>query len=346
VTPHGFLRAAKEGGANATLESRTVKGVKYDVVTVNTAAGGKLVGYIDDKHVLQRVETWIDNAVLGDTLYESVYSDYRAVDGIKFPYKIVQAQGGYPVYDLNVRDVKVNPELTFTPPAPPNAPAATSDKLGDGVYLISGGYSVIAIDFDDHITLLESGQNDARAAAVIAEAKRIIPGKPIKSVVNTHPHFDHSGGLRAFVAEDITIVTHETNKKYLEKVLAQPRAAGPQPNGRRPKIEGVGDKTVLTDGKRRVELYRLKAFGHHDGMLVAYLPKERVLFQADAYNPQAADAVPPTPANPFNASLLANIERLKLDVERIVPVHAPSDNRIVTLAELQRWVKGEKLAGR
>jgi hypothetical protein len=73
-------------------------------------------------------------------------------------------------------------------------------------------------------------------------------------------------------------------------------------------------------------------------MLVAYLPKEKVLLQADGYNPPAATAKPPSPPSPFITSLLDNIQRLKLDVQRVVPVHLPADNRVVTVAEIMRWV--------
>jgi glyoxylase-like metal-dependent hydrolase (beta-lactamase superfamily II) len=225
-------------------------------------------------------------------------------------------------------------------PAPANPPTQ-SEKLGDGVYLITGGYAVIAIDFKDHITLIESGQNEARGLAVIAEAKRLFPNKPVKYVVNTHSHIDHSGGLRPFVAEGTTIITHDLNKAYLEKVLSQPHTLNPdkaQTAGKKPIVEGVGEKKVLTDGVHVVELYHLQNFLHHDGMLIVYLPKEKVLLEADGYNPVAANATPPTPASPYSLSLLDNVQRLKLDVQRIVPVHYPADNRVVTMAELTRWV--------
>jgi glyoxylase-like metal-dependent hydrolase (beta-lactamase superfamily II) len=100
----------------------------------------------------------------------------------------------------------------------------------------------------------------------------------------------------------------------------------------------VGDKRVFTDGNHVIELHHLKNFGHHDGMLVAYFPKEKVLLQGDGYNPQAANAKPLNPPSPYTLSLIDNIQRLKLDVERVVPVHYPADNRIVTLAEIMRWV--------
>jgi prepilin-type N-terminal cleavage/methylation domain-containing protein len=225
--------------------------------------------------------------------------------------------------------------------AAPAPPQTVSEKLGDGVYLITGGYAVIAIDFKDHITLIESGQSEERALAVIAEAKRLIPNKPITQVVNTHSHIDHSSGLRGFVAEGATILTYQSNKAYLQDVLSQPHTLNPdkaQMLGKKPVVEGVGDKRVLTDGTRTVELHRMTNFGHHDGMLLVYLPKEKVLLEADAYNPQAANATPPNPASPYTLSLLDNVQRLNLDVQRVIPVHYPADNRVITLDDVTKWV--------
>ena len=85
----------------------------------------------------------------------------------------------------------------------------------------------IAVDFKDYIVVIEGATNDERANAVITEAKRLIPNKPISYVVNTHQHFDHSGGLRAFVAEGATVITHEVNKPYYEKIWAAPHTLSP-----------------------------------------------------------------------------------------------------------------------
>ena len=341
MMPHGFLRAAAT--RNASVEAKTVDGKRYNVVSFLGDNKAKVNGYVNAQNLVERVETWIDNPFLGDMLFEAIYSNYKDVGGAQFPMHIVQKQGGYPVFDLTVVDVKANAPVTIAPPpaaAAAAAPETKSEKLGDGVYLITGGYAVIAVDFKDHIALVESGQNEPRALAVIAEAKRLIPNKPIRYLINTHSHIDHSGGLRGFVAEGSTILTHEGNKAYLEKTLSQPHTLSPdqaQTNGKKPVVEGVGEKRVLTDGNRVIELYHLQNFLHHDGMLVAYFPKEKVLLEADAYNPPAATATPPNPASPYTSSLVDNIERLKLDVQRIVPVHYPADNHVVTMAELTRW---------
>jgi glyoxylase-like metal-dependent hydrolase (beta-lactamase superfamily II) len=202
-----------------------------------------------------------------------------------------------------------------------------------------GGNMVIAVGGDGVI------QVDTEFAPlhdkIKAEIDKLSGGKPIKYVVNTHSHFDHAGGLRAFVAEGSTILTHQSNKAYLEKVLARPHTLNPdtaQESKKKPIVEGMGEKKVLTDGTRTVELYHLQNFLHHDGMIVAYFPKEKMLLEADAYNPQPPTAAPPNPPSPYTLSLVENIDRLKLDVQRIVPVHYPADNRVVTIAELRRWV--------
>ncbi len=106
MTPHGFVRAALTN--NATVKSQTLNGKRYNVVTFTGQNKAQVNGYINDQHLVERVETWIDTAYLGDTLFEAVYSDYKDLGGAKFPMKIVQRQGGYPIFDLNVREVTLN----------------------------------------------------------------------------------------------------------------------------------------------------------------------------------------------------------------------------------------------
>jgi glyoxylase-like metal-dependent hydrolase (beta-lactamase superfamily II) len=344
MMPHGFLQAAAKN--NATLSTKTVSGKKYNVLTFTGQNKAKVNGYVNAQNMVERVETWIDNAMLGDMLFEAAYSEYKDFSGVKFPTRIVQKQGDYPTLDLTISEVKPNAEVTIQPPAPPTAAAApaavTSEKLGDGAYLILGGYGALAVDFKDYIVVVEGPQSEERGNAIIAEAKKLIPGKPIRYVVNTHAHFDHSGGLRAFMAEGATVITHQVTKAFLEKVGTLPHTLNPdrlQQAKRKPSIETVTEKRVLTDGNRVMEIHHMTNIGHHDGLLMVYLPKEKVLVQADAYNPPAAPNAPaPATPSPYNTALVANIDRLKLDVDRIIPVHLPADGRKITKAELLRMV--------
>jgi len=138
------------------------------------------------------------------------------------------------------------------------------------------------------------------------------------------------------------VITQQINKPYYEKIWANPHTIAPDrlaKNPKKPKIETVAEKKVLTDGNQVIELYHLQDFSHNDGMLIAYLPKLKVLLEADGFNPPAQPATQkPATISPYTASLAANIERLKLDVVRIVPVHYPADNRKVMFAELSTAV--------
>jgi glyoxylase-like metal-dependent hydrolase (beta-lactamase superfamily II) len=342
MMPQGFLQAAARN--NATVATKTIGGKKYNVVTFTGQNKAKVNGYINDQNMVERVETWIDNPVLGDMLFDSAYSGYKDFNGVKFPTKIVQKQGDYPILDLTITDVKPNAAVSIqAPPAQnPATVSATSEKLGDGVYLILGGYAAVAVDFKDYIVVIEGPQSEERANAIIAEAKKLIPNKPIRYVVNTHAHYDHSSGVRAFMAEGATIVTHEVNKPFLEKVASMPHTLTPdrqQAAKKKPSFETMTEKKVMTDGNHVIELYHMTNIGHHDGLIMAYLPKEKVLVEADAYNPAAQpNATPPSPPSPYTLALVSNIERLKLDVNRIIPIHYPADNRAVTRAELLKWV--------
>src|SRR5947208_13700432 len=143
---------------------------------------------------------------------------------------------------------------------------------------------------NDHLVVIEGPQDDARTTAVIAEVKRTVPNKPIKYVVNSHHHFAHAGGLGAFVAEGVTIITHDVNKAFLEQSFAAPRTVQPDKlaqSGKKTMVEGMKDKHVLSDGARTVELYLIQGTIQDDGIIMAYLPKEKLLVEADGQTPAA-----------------------------------------------------------
>jgi hypothetical protein len=193
ATPQGFLKAA---GAN-TAKTRSVTGG----IEGSFAVGGKYkyVGIINAKNQVERVRTWIDSPVLGDTLVETRFSEYKDFGGIQFPAHIVRNLGGYPILDIKVAEVKLNPKVDIAVPpevasAKPPVVTVAVNKLAEGVFYLTGGtHHSVAIEQRDHIVLIEVPQNEARSQALIAKLKEIIPNKPIKFVVNTHAHFDHSG---------------------------------------------------------------------------------------------------------------------------------------------------------
>jgi glyoxylase-like metal-dependent hydrolase (beta-lactamase superfamily II) len=356
VTPWAFLRGAAAN--NATVRAERVGGKTYNVVSwapPQKAPSGqpyRVSGYINDQNLVERVETWVEHPVLGDLHVETSYSSYQDFGGVKVPAKITQKRADLTTFEATITSAKANPanltELLTAPPAAGGTPgaapgggpasqAAQSEKLADGVYRITGNYGALAIEFSDHVVVLEGGQSEARGLAVIAETRRVIPNKPIRYVVNTHAHFDHSSGLAPFAAEGITIITHENNKDYLEKALSGPRTlVGDKlaQSNRKPKIESAGDKRILQDATRSIELHHVENLAHSDGMLIVYLPKEKILFTGDFNVPAAGQ-----PVSPSIGTLVQNIDRLKLDFDKHVLVHPPNPERVMTKAELLELAK-------
>jgi glyoxylase-like metal-dependent hydrolase (beta-lactamase superfamily II) len=204
--------------------------------------------------------------------------------------------------------------------------------------MITGGYRSVAVEMKDHIVLIEAPNNNDTTTAIIAEVHKAIPNKPIKYVVNTHQHDDHSGGLRAAVAEGATIITHSSNKPLYEKwftntrTLLQPDALSK--SEKKAKFEYIGDKKILKDNVNTIELYHLNNVAHSEDMIVAYLPKIKTVVEADAFNAPAANAPPPQTINGLEKLLASELDRLKIDYTTIIPIHQPNPDREITKADL------------
>jgi glyoxylase-like metal-dependent hydrolase (beta-lactamase superfamily II) len=347
ITPWGFLKGAAEN--NATASRRRVDGKNYTVLTWSPAVkapSGKdyvINGYVNEQNLVDRVETWFGENIMGDMHIVANYTGWKDFGGAMAPARIVQTRGGWPFFEVAVTSAKANPpDVATLVPAP--APAAgrggggggggaaggpppmtvTSEKLGDGLYRLTtgnGSYDSLIVEFRDHIMMLEAGQSEARALAYIAEAKKLIPNKPIRYVMNTHPHSDHTGGLPALVAEGATIITHKNNEEFFDKALNTPRTLLNDTlakNPKKAKIEAVSEKKVYSDGTRTVEMYHIYPAPHSNGLMVAYIPKEKILFQGDFSLPAAGQ-----PGNDHVKALVPALEKLKLvDFDRYINVHA------------------------
>jgi hypothetical protein len=323
LTPHGFLKAATQN--HAAAHESTEAGKKVTVLTF-MAGPNKVSGTIDDRHMVANVETWVANPVLGDMPVRIAYSGYKSFNGMKFPTHIVQEQGGYMTLDLTVANAEANvndaalqvPDVVLQATIPQER--VKSEKLADGVWLLHGGHNSALVEFNDFVTVVDAPINEARSIAVIAEVKKLVPDKPIKYVINTHHHFDHSGGLRTYVAEGATVITHEGNKAFYEWAWKQPRTLEPDKlavNPKEPVFITFKNKYVLTAAGRTVEIYLTIGDNHDEFLSFAYLPKEKILIEADDLSDRYTT---PLSLALWN-NLYGNLERLQLDPVTIVPLH-------------------------
>jgi glyoxylase-like metal-dependent hydrolase (beta-lactamase superfamily II) len=362
TTPWGFLKGAAAN--NATVRQQGGQQlVSFSPPNLKSPSGQtySVTGYINNQNLVSKVETRVDHAVVGDLLVEFEYSNYQSMNGVQVPTRIVQRQAGLQTFDATIASATPNPsnltELLTPPPppgrgagappppppagAPPAAPAPPQpERLGDGVFKIGGNYTSLAVDMGDHILVVESGGSDERGRTVMAAAKQAIPNKPIRFVVNSHPHFDHAGGLGAAVAEGATILTHRNNEPVLERLLAGPRtligdSLSKVTNRRTNVVEAVGDRDVRKGSNGKVvELHRIPN-EHSDGLLAVYLPAEKVVWTADI------TAVNPTPAQlPVLKAAVETFNTLKLDYNTWIPAHPPNPDRPLTKADVEAAAKG------
>ncbi len=333
TSPHGTIKAALKSNSGAW--SVTEDGKKYTMVSFGQPGMFTAKAFINADQLVERVESVQPHPVSGDTATTTWYTDYKDIGGVKFPMRIRQNMGGYEVLDLAVKDVKPNVAVNIEVPALVTAfkENAVPTLVAPGVWYVAGGsHHSVAIEMADHLIVVESPLYDGRAAAMLAAVKTL-SNKPIRYLINSHHHFDHAGGLRTAAAEGIEIVTSGLARPYFERTLANPNTIAPDAlakSGKRATVSGVDGKRVFTDGKRNVEVHFIEGSVHAVGFNMVYLPAEKLLIEADAYTPGAPNSPTPARINDNHKALVDNMDRLKLNVERILPLHG----RVVPVSEL------------
>ena len=320
LTPHGFVKAAL--ASEPTLAEETRAGRQVSVITFQHD-GREVRGVIDAENLVESVETTLENTVLGTMPVSTSFSEYKQLGDIQFPTRIVQRQGGHPTLDLTIEEATANASIDIRVPdavqsATPAPVTVASEKLAEGVWFLAGGsHHSVLVELLDHVAVIEAPLSPERSEAVMAEVEKLVPGKPLRYLINTHHHFDHSGGVRTYAAKGVTIVTHEMNVPFYQGLFSGGT------------FEPVSDHKSLGDDARTLEIHHIQGNAHNEGLLMVYLPKEKILVEADAFTPRPGPP-PPTP-NPFTVNLHENIVRLNLDVERIAPIHGT----VVPLGDLR-----------
>ena len=338
--PLTLLRATLDPGTTVT-NVRAVGAARP--ADISTAAGPRLTMTIDAAGRPLSVSSKTHHANLGDVVVTTALAAYDNVNGLNVPTQFTTNVDDFTTAALKVTRQTIDGPLgDLAAPAavagPRPAPAPISVKpepVAKGVWLMGGGsHHSALIEFSDHLMLVDAPQSEARTLAVIAQAKQTVPNKPLTQLVVTHHHFDHTAGLRAAIAEGMNVITHAGNREWVERMANRPHTIQPDTlakNATRLVVETVDGEKAYTDPSMTVQLFHVAGNPHSDTMLMAYIPRERLLIQVDAFSPGAGPHL-------YAANLLENIQKRNLRVDRIVPLHGA----ISPMADLVKAVDSTK----
>jgi glyoxylase-like metal-dependent hydrolase (beta-lactamase superfamily II) len=302
-------------------------GRPHDIITLVMEVGPGLSLYIDQEtHMLARMERVLPP--FGQVEYR--FEDYQQIDGIAFNKSFRLLLNGDDNLEVKNKLFRVNApvsEYAQVAESLREIPAVVPDEfnlqeIDEGVFLVGGtGAYGLFVEMNDHIVAIGGTQG---AAARLAEVRKHISDKPVRYGVLTHHHSDHVPGAGDYAAEGATVITFEENEKVVRN------AAGDADM----KLEFVTDHMSLTDGDRTIEFYDIGPTPHAEHLLIAYLPQEKIIFEADHFPLPRTGPLPP--AVPATFAFAEALEKLNLDFDRIVGAHSP---RIGTPAELEAVVK-------
>ena len=298
------------------------------LVDVTLWDGDTLTLAIDaSTHLPTRVVSMVDNPNMGDVALETRFADYEDVGGLKLPRHLTTKMDQYLQFDLqvskntidgDVSDLALPAALRSAPVPASAAVVVTVEPVGKGIWWLagSGNHRSVVFEFDDHLVLFEVPLNEARSKAVIDKARTLSP-KPLTKAIVSHHHFDHSGGFRAAVSEGLTIVTHKSNESFFRSLVARRHSIEPdalEKNHRTVKFELVDDSLTLKDKSMEVQLYYLLDNPREGTNIYAYVPRDRILVQADLYDATWL-------RHSWGENVLQNLAKRGLKPARSVPVH-------------------------
>jgi glyoxylase-like metal-dependent hydrolase (beta-lactamase superfamily II) len=319
LSPQGVIKAAIDNSGKMSGNILIFK--------VNST---EIKATINSKNIVEKVEYLTSNEVIGDYLVEVFYKDYQNFSGVMFPKHIEQKEDGYPTLTIEIHSVKANPQTSnLIPEIVKNSVVQplkiATEKISDGIwYLTTPNARNWVVDLGNEVAVVEGFTSEARSLLVLEEIKKLFPTKPLRYVINTHHHYDHSGGLRTFVANGTTIVTHEMNKPFFEKAWVRPRTIAPDLLSKHPQeihFDTVSDKKIISGSERNIELYYMKDTSHAKYNLLVFIPKEGLIYWGDGYNPPGNSPLDIARTPEQGIDIYRVIKANKLEVKTIAPAH-------------------------
>ena len=297
LVPALFLQRALRNIQSATFAGEYREGdTSVAFVDVSVDAGNRVRAHISlADYRLIAVESWAMDPLTGDDTAVYRFAGDRIVNGITFPSEVTVFRRGRPYLRLAIRDVKVNPtfqdSLFIAPVEEPLQETFETKVLGNDTYEITGidggAFRVIFFDLGDGVAVFDAPESRSRSRAIVAEIHRQLGNKPIKYLVASHFHDDHIAGVGYYVDQGVQIVTVRENASLIKKYAVANSRIRPdlEPSGNSPLFLFVDDAHLTLTGSntKTLEVRKLPACPHAQNMLVAVVPAESLLVEADLF---------------------------------------------------------------
>jgi glyoxylase-like metal-dependent hydrolase (beta-lactamase superfamily II) len=277
-------------------------------------------------HLPEAIRTIDDDNINGDSIYDLVLGDWKAVAGVQIPYSLTYDLAGVEVGKVIRTEVTANPQISedaFTPSDavkaaakppmtdnvpyqwiirrialnifldddaqfyPTASPPKTAELAPDFQQVQTGTANNGIVEMKDGLAIFDAPYGELQSKFAIDEAKKKYPGKPIKYVILSHHHMDHTGGLRTFAAEGATVIVPAPDKAYFEKDLRMPHTVVPdelQKHPRRVPVVEVKDQMTIGKGDDEIKLYNIPN-PHVDGFLIMHVVKPNIVWITDLWSP-------------------------------------------------------------
>ncbi len=170
-------------------------------------------------------------------------------------------------------------------------------------------HNSLVVAMPDYLVVFDAPQNEAQSRWTIDAVKQKYPGKPIKYLVLTHQHNDHTGGARTYVAEGATVIVAKGDKAHMETMFRAPHTMHPdelQKHKVAAKIVEVSGRMALKDKGKEIDLFDIPN-PHVHGMLIGYVLPEKLVWVTDLYSPGRDKA-----KTDQNAEFYATVKKLGL----------------------------------
>ena len=345
--PVTIVRAALD--ATSKLSNRRTQ-ANLQLVDVTVRQGDTLTLAV---HPTSNLPAWVSyvgpNANLGDVTYRTAFAGYVPVQGIQLPTgfattidfrNVVQSKlyVDRNIVDAPIDDLSAPAAVRAAPPPPQGTPQGGSTnlkpmKVAAHVWYMNGN---TFFEFDDHFTMVEANRQDAALQAILEVVNALVPGKRVTQVIQSHHHFDHSVGLRAAVAQGLTIISRRGNEGIFREMVARPAKLFPDALGRNPKplaFIPVDDHLELKDSTNEVDIYHIVGNYHMADGVIVHVPAANLLVEADL-STQEWDY------NWWGDSLMNNIEYRKIKVDTNLAVHAQKPIPLAdVVAAIERQVR-------